>query len=148
MKTIRVTRGGCGISYTDENGVARHALKTPESGPFKCDDAQADHFVRLGVATYVGVSAEIEPTAPPADDKETEQPDDNQQHETLKGHLDAADLESWEYNNIVKLASDMGVSLKSRKREDLIAAIVAAEVELPSEEDDELPPDLGAADPE
>ena len=48
MKKIRVTRGGCGICYTDANGVKRHALKTPENGAFECGDEQADRLVRLG----------------------------------------------------------------------------------------------------
>lgn len=47
MKKIRVTRGGCGICYTDANGVKRHALKTPENGAFECGDEQADRLVRL-----------------------------------------------------------------------------------------------------
>ena len=37
MIKIRVTRGGCGISYEDEHGTKRHALKTPEDGPFMCE---------------------------------------------------------------------------------------------------------------
>lgn len=149
MKTIRIIRGGCGVSYKDENGVARHALKTPESGPFQCDDTQADRFVRLGVATYEETTVEFQQEVPPeTEGKKTEQPDESQQHKTIKGYLDAADLESWDYNKIVKLASNMGVSSKSKKKEDLIAAIVAVEVETPSEEDDDLPPDLDAADPE
>ena len=32
MKKIRITRGGCGICYTDANGVKRHALKTRKAG--------------------------------------------------------------------------------------------------------------------
>ena len=56
MKKIRITRGGCGICYTDANGVKRHALKTPESGAFECSDEQADRLVRLGVAIYAGTA--------------------------------------------------------------------------------------------
>lgn len=55
MATIRVKCGGCGIEYQDANGNKRHALKTPESGPFECDDAQAERLVGLGVAEYVGL---------------------------------------------------------------------------------------------
>ena len=149
MKTIRIIRGGCGVSYKDENGVARHALKTPESGPFQCDDTQADLFVRLGVAAYEETPAETQHEVPPkAKDKKTEQPDESQQNKTVKGHLDAAELESWDYNKIVKLAADLGVTSNSKKKEDLIAAIVAEEVEIPSEEDDDVPPAPEAADPE
>ena len=135
MKKIRVTRGGCGICYTDANGVKRHALKTPENGAFECGDEQADRLVRLGVAAYVG-SAEK-----PA------QQADAEPEQTVKGHLSAEDLEGWDYNELKKLAADMGVEVKGKKKADYIAAITAEEVEA-SAEDDELPPDLDVVDPE
>lgn len=151
MIKIRVTRGGCGISYEDEHGTKRHALKTPEDGPFMCDEAQAERLVRLGVAAYVTGKAPEVPQDPDADTDP-----DNQEPEKATGHLDAAELESWDYNQLKKLAADMGVTPKGKKKADLIAAITAAEVEPgndtdPDEgdgsEDDDLP-ELGAADPE
>lgn len=151
MIKIRVTRGGCGISYNDEHGTKRHALKTPEDGPFMCDEAQAERLVRLGVAAYVTGRALEAPQDPDADTDP-----DNQEPEKATGHLDAAELEGWEYNQLKKLAADMGVTPKGKKKADLIAAITAAEVEPgnntdPDEgdgsEDDDLP-ELGAADPE
>lgn len=151
MIKIRVTRGGCGISYNDEHGTKRHALKTPEDGPFMCDEAQAERLVRLGVAAYVTGKAPEVPQDPDADTDP-----DNQEPEKATGHLDAAELESWDYNQLKKLAADMGVTPKDKKKADLIAAITAAEVEPgndtdPDEgdgsEDDDLP-ELGAADPE
>ncbi len=151
MIKIRVTRGGCGISYNDEHGTKRHALKTPEDGPFMCDEAQAERLVRLGVAAYVTGKAPEVPQDPDADTDP-----DNQEPEKATGHLDAAELESWDYNQLKKLAADMGVTPKGKKKADLIAAITAAEVEPgndtdPDEgdgsEDDDLP-ELGAADPE
>ena len=151
MIKIRVTRGGCGISYNDEHGTKRHALKTPEDGPFMCDEAQAERLVRLGVAAYVTGKAPEVPQDPDADTDPG-----NQEPEKATGHLDAAELESWDYNQLKKLAADMGVTPKGKKKADLIAAITAAEVTPgndmdPSEddgsEDDDLP-ELGAADPE
>lgn len=151
MIKIRVTRGGCGISYEDEHGTKRHALKTPEDGSFMCDEAQAERLVRLGVAAYVTGKA---PEAQQDPDADTDP--DNQEPEKETGHLDAAELEGWDYNQLKKLAADMGVTPKGKKKADLIAAITAAEVTPgndtdPSEgdggEDDELP-ELGAADPE
>lgn len=135
MKKIRITRGGCGICYTDANGVKRHALKTPESGAFECSDEQADRLVRLGVAIYAGTAGKPAQQA----DAEPEQ--------TVKGHLDAKELEGWSYNELKKLAAEMGVEVKGNKKADYIAAIAAEEVEA-SAEDDELPPDLDVADPE
>lgn len=136
MKKIRVTRGGCGITYTDAHGVKRHALKMPEDGPFECDDAQADRLVRLGVAAYVTAKA----------------PEAQQEPAKTTGHLDAAELESWEYNQLKKLAADMGVTPKGKKKADLIAAITAVEVtpdnEVEPDDEDDNPPELGAADPE
>lgn len=151
MIKIRVTRGGCGISYNDEHGTKRHALKTPEDGPFMCDEAQAERLVRLGVAAYVTGKAPEVPQDPDADTDPG-----NQEPEKATGHLDAAELESWDYNQLKKLAADMGVTPKGKKKADLIAAITAAEVtpgndtdpdEGDGSEDDDLP-ELGAADPE
>lgn len=141
MKKIRVTCGGCGICYTDANGVKRHALKTPENGAFECGDEQADRLVRLGVAIYAGTAGKTAQQA----DAEPEQ--SNEPEQTVKGHLSAEDLEGWDYNELKKLAADMGVEVKGKKKADYIAAITAEEVEA-SAEDDELPPDLDVVDPE
>ena len=138
MKKIRVTRGGCGICYTDSNGVKRHALKTPENGDFECSDEQADRLVRLGVAVYVEDVKQ-------QDDTDTKQ--DGETESTMKTHLDAEELESWDYNELKKLAAEMGVEPAGKKKADYIAAIVDEEVEV-SVDDDELPPDLNVADPE
>lgn len=141
MKKIKVTCGGCGIYYTDANGVKRHALKTPESGAFECSDEQADRLVRLGVAIYAGTAGKTTQQA----DAKPERANDPEQ--TVKGHLSAEDLEGWDYNELKKLAADMGVEVKGKKKADYIAAITAEEVEA-SAEDDELPPDLDVVDPE
>ena len=141
MKKIRITRGGCGICYTDANGVKRHALKTPESGAFECSDEQADRLVRLGVAIYAGTAGKTAQQA----DAEPEQ--SNEPEQTVKGHLSAEDLEGWDYNELKKLAAEMGLEVKGKKKADYIAAITAEEVEA-SAEDDELPPDLDVVDPE
>ena len=138
MKKIRVTRGGCGICYTDSNGVKRHALKTPENGDFECSDEQADRLVRLGVAVYVEDVKQ-------QDDTDTKQ--DGETESTMKTHLDAEELENWDYNELKKLAAELGVEPAGKKKADYIAAIVAEEVEV-SVDDDELPPDLNVADPE
>ena len=140
MAKIKIICGGCGIQYTDANGSARHALKTPESGPFECDDAQAARLVTLGVAEYV--AAKVAEPAPQADG--------SQEPKKSTGHLDAAQLETMTNEQLKKLAADMGVDLTGcKKKADYIAAIVAAEVE-PGDEDDpdnELP-ELSAVDPE
>lgn len=152
MAKIRVIQGGCGISYKDEHGTARHTLKTPEHGAFECDDAQAARLVRLGVAAYVTEQqATTEPSEDPAANSKEPGQTPGSESENLTGHLDAAELESWEYNELKKLAADMGVTPKGKKKADLIDAIVAVEVELGDEVDpdneDDLP-DLNAADPE
>ena len=126
MKKIRVTRGGCGICYTDSNGVKRHALKTPENGDFECSDEQADRLVRLGVAVYVEDVKQ-------QDDTDTKQ--DGETESTMKTHLDAEELESWDYNELKKLAAEMGVEPAGKKKADYIAAIVAEEVEVSVDDD-------------
>ena len=60
MKKIKVTRGGCGICYTDANGVKRHALKTPENGAFECGDEQAElphSFFKENLALIIVLAA-------------------------------------------------------------------------------------------
>ena len=150
MVKIRVTCGGCGIEYTDEHGKARHALKTAEDGPFLCDAKQADRLVRLGVAAYVTTKEPAKVEAGEGDQDPGENPD------TQTGHLSAEDLEKWDFNDLRKLAADMGVKPEGKKKADYIAAIVAVEVTAGDDEaendgeaegDDELP-ELGAADPE
>ena len=147
MAYIKVVTGGCGIKYTDEHGNKRHVLKTAENGPFECDDEHAGRLVRLGVAVYVLNEAEkpvalVEETAAPVEQQEEIAP------ETSGEHLDPAQLEEMPYNDLKKLAADMGAKPKGKTKADYIAAIVAAEVE-PGEEDpeDELP-ELTAVDPE
>lgn len=148
MAKIKVTRGGCGIAYKDANGITRHALKTPENGPFECDDAQAARLVGLGVAEYVGAHT------PVGDNQQQEQPDGSQETEKATGHLDAEQLETMTNEQLKALAADMGVDVTGcKKKADYITAIVAVEVELgdevdPDEDDGNELPELNAADPE
>lgn len=144
MAIIKVKRGGCGIAFTDANGKERYMFKTPADKPFECDDAQAARLVGLGVAEYVSEKA-----ADPVPQSEAQEGTGK-----LTGHLDAEALEKWDYNNLKKLAADMGVHPASQKKADLIAAIVAEEVEVDEadaveiDEDGDDLPDLSAADPE
>lgn len=159
MAMIKVIRGGCGIVYTDAHGNARHALKTPESGPFECDDTQAARLVGLGVADYCNELGwrQVADPAPQTDEQQTEQQkeqtDDTQEPEKLVGHLAAEQLEEMGYNELKKLAADMGVKPEGKTKDDYIAALVAVEVELgdevdPDEDDGDELPELSAADPE
>lgn len=133
--TIKIKSGGCGVKYTDGNGVERYALKTPKDGAFLCEIEQAKRLVALGVAEYV------------ADEKcDTETKEGVGVAET--GHLDAEQLESMDFNDLKKLAKDMGVTPAGKKKADYIAALVAVEVEAGEEVDGDELPDLDAADPE
>ena len=147
---IKVTRGGCGIKYTDANGNARHALKTPESGPFECEIEQAKRLVSLGVAAYV--AEKVAEIAPQTEKQQEEQADGSQETERASGHLDAEQLEKqlagMEYNEVKKLAADMGVKPEGKTKADYILAIMAASVEADDEDDGDELPELSAADPE
>lgn len=129
---IKIKYGGCGIKYTDGNGMERHALKTPEDGVFECEIEQAKRLVSLGVAEYA------------AEEKTPE-------GDRLAGHLDAEQLEAMNFNDLKKLAKDMGVNPDGKTKAAYIAALVAVEVEADAEDAVEDPddlPDLNAADPE
>ena len=138
MKLIKVTRGTCGIKYTDAKGNTMYDSKTAADGAFELDEAQAERLVSLGVAEY----ATGETVA-----KAAENAEEADEGEKLTGHLDADQLGEMDYNELKKLAADMGVTPKGKKKADLIEAICAAEVEAGEEDEDELP-DLNAADPE
>lgn len=139
MTVIKVKVGGCGIKYTDSNGMERHELKKPEDGPFECEIEQAKRLVDLGVAEYVS------PWTGPSDDDEDEPPAQTGQ---VSGHLCAEDLETMDYNDIKKLAAEMGVKPEGKTKADYIAALVAVAVEASPADDEDEPPALGAVDPE
>lgn len=143
MVQIKVTRGGCGVKYTDAHGNARHALKTPESGPFECDDTQASRLVSMGVAEYVNTDAKsAKHTQEPVESAQKPKKDTNR--------YTAEELEKWGYNNLKALAADLdAVPTSGKKRGDYIAAIVAAQADADAvdDTDDELP-ELTAAAPE
>lgn len=121
MKRIRVTKGGCGISYTDANGNARYALKTAESGPFDCEDAQAERLIGLGVAQAAGETAE-KTAAKPA------------------GILSKWQLNTMSTERLKELATDMGINTAGcKKKQDWVNAIAAQPVH-PG--DDEETPDF------
>lgn len=154
MAYIKVKQGGVGVKYIDAHGNERHALKTPENGPFECDDAQAARYVKLGAAEYVG--AQEVPAEQVDDQQNDDQQNDDQQVETgepsqepekVAYHLDAEQLENMTVAQLKALAKDMGADVSGcKKKPDYIAAIVAVDVHI-DDEDDELP-DLSAADPE
>ena len=151
MATIKLNYGGCGVKYTDANGNARHALKTPESGPFECDDARAARLVEQGMAEYVGLQwPKVEGPAPQTGEQQGDTGEPSQETEKATGHLDAAQLETMTNEQLKNLAADMGVDVTGcKKKADYIEAIVAVEVEIGDEDDpDNDLPDLNAADPE
>ena len=144
MATIEIILGGCGITYTDANGNKRHVLKTPEHGPFECDDTQAAYFVGKGVAKYARQSQpeeQAECGAEPSGDSGK-----------LTGHLEPADLELMTVEQLKNLAADMGVDVSGcKKKADYVAALAAVEVEVEDEaildNSDDLP-EMSAVDPE
>jgi len=150
MRKIRVTRGGCGVMVTDANGTVRHTLKTPKDEPFECDDALAARFVGLKVAAYVETetAADHPECCGQTGEQEAEEDEATQETEEPSAHFDAEELETWDYNDLKKLAAEMGVTPEGKKKADYIAAIVAADLEIGDEEEDEDLPDLGVADPE
>lgn len=146
MKQIKIISGTYG--FRPEPAVVE--AKTPESPAFFVEDQEAARLVGLGVAQYVnelGWKQEADP-APQTDELQEEQSDDTQEPEKAAGHLDAEDLEKWNYNDLKKLAAEMGVNPEGKTKADYIAAIVAAEVEPGDEDDSDELPELSAADPE
>lgn len=147
MAKIKVTRGSCGIRYTDANGRTRSATKTAADGFFECDDKLAARFVGLGVAVYEATKEAAAPEDPAEDpDQEAEDEADQGTGEETTAHLDAAQLSTMTIKELAALAADMGVDVSGcKKKDDYVAAIAAVEV-TPGDAEDDLP-DLDAADP-
>lgn len=58
---------------------------------------------------------------------------------TIKGHLSKEQLEGMKVGDLKKLAADMGIDTSSiEKKEELVEAISAEEVEAPAEEENEV----------
>lgn len=155
---IRMICGACRVGTE---------IKRASDGPFSLSPAEEERLVRLGVAAYtaggvtVGVATPPAPGSdagagvntddetPPAGGQETPKSDDEQK----KAHLDREQLAGMEYNDLKKLAADMGVNPASKKKDDIIEAIVAAtvkpgpEVEPPAQDDDETPPHVIPEEP-
>jgi hypothetical protein len=128
---IKVTVGTVGIF---ENN--RMMTKTKKDPPFKLSDEKEKHLVDRGVAKYVNLDEN--PAKDPVEDPEEEPEEDP------TAHLDAAELEGWDYSELKKLAAEMGIEPKGRKKSDYVEALAAAEI-IPGDEDDM--PTLEAADP-
>ena len=141
MAKIKVTVGGCGIEYKEANGT-RYMLKTANDSAFECDDAQATRLVSLGVAEY---AEKAQAAAPAANPDAANQQDE----ETVTGHLDPERLATMTNEQLKNLAGDLGIDVTGcKKKADYIDAIVAVEVEAGGIEDGDELPDLDAADPE
>ena len=99
------------------------------------------------------VKAELQQAQEEAQQAAGEEPADdfmNPPEDPKTGHLDAGQLAEWNKKELVDLAKDLGIKgAHDMSKEDLIAAIVAVEVEIPSEEEAGAEPEAaaGAEDP-
>lgn len=110
----------------------------PGDKPISLTSAQESRLVNLGVARYCNSSEVVETANDPNESEST----------VLTGHLDKEQLESMSYNDLKKLAAELGANSNGKKTE-IIESILAVEVETDATEAaDEEPPTLIAADPE
>lgn len=99
------------------------------------------------------VKAELQQAQDEAQQAAGEEPADdfmNPPEDPKTGHLDAGQLAEWNKKELVDLAKDLEIKgAHDMSKEDLIAAIVAVEVEIPSEEEAGTEPEAeaGAEDP-
>lgn len=119
---IKVVRGGCGIRYKEASGRFRYTHKTSQDEPFECEDAQAERLVSLGMAEYAGTPG---PNLQGTDPSSKEGVQDT--------CFEQKDLEAMDYNELRKLAAELGVETDGKKKLDYVEAIIAYY------EEDELP---------
>lgn len=118
-------------------------------GICEVDEAEARRLVALGVAAIVHEADEA-PVASGSTVESGDTPcaDMPSEENGAEAHLDAEQLQEMTVAQLKELAAELGIeTAKLRKKDDLIAAIVAVPVE-PGEEisEDDLP-DLSAAAP-
>lgn len=133
MKKVIITVGTYGYR-TDKDGPVI-PVSHKEGKPIELLDAEADRIVGLGIAKYANGKAV----------------------EEQEGNLDPDDLSTYAYNDLKKLAKEMGLSASGSK-EELIKRISDEKVIIPSDadavvdetenDDNEEPPVLEAAEPE
>lgn len=130
---IKIVKGIYG--YRNSQGIIQP--KTPKDEPFSLTKEQEERLVEKGVAVYVNQE----------DGREKEQ-------EEEQGNLDAEDLESMSYNELKRLAKNIGIPADGKK-EELIKRIAETEVstgrepqeETEGEENGEEPPELKPEEP-
>lgn len=126
---------------------------TPDDGFFEAAPEVEQRLVALGVAAIVrevdeasvASASTVESGDTPCADMPSEE---NGAESGAEAHLDAEQLQEMTVAQLKELAAELGIeTAKLRKKDDLIAAIVAVPVE-PGEEisEDDLP-DLSAAAP-
>ena len=158
MKKVKIIVGTYGYRKNDTSPVE---LIDKNSDPIEVPDAEAKRLIGLGIATAVEAKAVAPTPAAAPESKEAESPE--AEVPMVTGHLDAESLKEYSYNDLKKLAKDLGLSAKGSK-EELIERIAAAQVQAPATEDDgtgeggteddgtdadnEEPPVLSAVDPE
>lgn len=112
-----------GLSYT---GVVEATKKKPDV--FTEDKAIADKAVASGYFKLVGEETPV-------------------QHTPQTAHLDKGQLEEMKYDDLKKLAADMGIDTAGlKKKADLVEAIAAEEV-IPGPTEDENEVDYGEGSP-
>lgn len=110
---------------------------------FDADDTIAESLIERKVVEPAEPVPFEEPTdeEPVEEEAVGEEPTDEEPVETVKAKWDKDDLMEWDYAEIKKLASDLGIKAVGKK-EELIEKICEVEVEIPLDEimtEDELP---------
>lgn len=130
---VRMISGTYG--YRNKNGHLE--TKDAKSAPFELEEEEAVRLINMGRAVEI-LSTE---TAP--------------QPGMMKAHLEPTQFEDMDKKELVKLAKEMGLP-SSGSKEELIARITAAEVEITESDDEDTDgnadnsevPDLKPAEPE
>lgn len=143
---VRIVKGIYGYKNTD--GVIEP--KTCKDEPFSLTEEQEERLVSKGVAEYV----EVAPVQPQEDANKNEKKAEGPGQEMIKGHLEREQLMGMGYNDLKKLAKEMGIPATGSKDE-LVGKIAEEEIEYHAEYDeeedgvgDEEPPVLNPEEPQ
>ena len=128
MTIVKIISGTYGYQPQGSNYIVPVAAGDP---PISVEDDEALRLVDLGVAV---IAKEDAPA--PAEDA-VEQTGESDPAE-ITGNLDPEELKGWTVSDLKKLAADMQIDVTGKKKDDIIKAICAVDVDVPALEAEDV----------
>ena len=128
MKEVKIIKGTYGHKV---NGRVKPVSL---GGTVELQDEEAQRLVDLEVAEYVNVFT---------DNDKLNADNEKEEDEIITTHLDRTQLETMKLEDLKRLATDMGIDVKTLKKAEIIDLVVQVEVQVNAKDiTEELPADF------